>query len=177
MRSKIQQLFSLRDLVFSWTGRTIRSRYQQSVLGWLWAVIQPAASVAIFAVIFTFFVPVDTKGVPYILFSYTAMVPWTFFASALSDMTDALVQNMGLITKIYFPREILPIAVMLARLLDFGIAAILLVFMMIYFHLPSFPLGWLYLPIVLMVQIALVTGLGLASAAINVFFSGCSAFS
>jgi lipopolysaccharide transport system permease protein len=170
MTSNVRQLLSARELVLSWTSRTIKARYQQSTLGWLWAVIQPAASVAIFTVIFTLFVPVDTGGTPYIVFSYVAMVPWTFFASTLADMTDSLVQNMGLVTKIYFPREALPIAAMLARLLDFGVAAGLLVILMVYFRLPFYLIPGLFLPAILAIELALVVGLGLAAGAINVFF-------
>jgi lipopolysaccharide transport system permease protein len=170
MVSQIKLLYSSKDLIRSWTERTIRGRYQQSVLGWLWAVLQPIASVAVFALVFTLFVPVDTKGIPYVLFSYTAMVPWTFFATSLTDMASSLVQNMSLVTKIYFPRETIPIAVMLARLLDFFIAAALIVVLLVIFRIQSFPLGWLFLPVLILIQVVLVLGLGLASAALNVFY-------
>lgn len=170
MINNFAQFNSAKDLIWSWTSRTIRGRYQQSILGWLWAVIQPAASVAVFALVFTYFVPVDTEGTPYVLFSYVAMVPWTFFAASLADMANSLVQNMSLVMKIYFPREAIPVAVMLARLLDFGIAAFLIILLMFYYHIPPFPLGWLFLPLILLVQIALVLGLGLASAAMNIFY-------
>ena len=158
MISNIEQLIVTKDLIWEWTNRTVRGRYQQSLMGWFWAVIQPAASVAVFAVVFTLIVPVDTGGIPYILFSYTAMVPWTFFASWLNDMANSLVQNMSLVTKIYFPREAIPIAVMLARLLDFGVAAGLVIILMIIYHIPVFPVGLLFVPIILLVQIALQLG-------------------
>jgi lipopolysaccharide transport system permease protein len=170
MANQIQQLFSTRDLIWSWMERTIRGRYQQSLLGWLWAVVQPAASAAMFTVVFTKFVPVDTGQTPYVVFSYVAMVPWAFFAAALTDMTESLVQNMTLVTKIYFPREAIPIATMLARLLDFGVASGLVVMLMFYFGIPAFPSGWLFLPIILALQIALTLGFGLAFAAINIFY-------
>jgi lipopolysaccharide transport system permease protein len=169
MITNIKNLYLTRDLILSWTGRIIRIRYQQSILGWLWAIIQPVASVLIFSIIFTRFVPVNTGGTPYVIFSYVTMVPWTFFSSALSDMTDSLVINMSLVTKIYFPRETLPISAMLARLFDFGIAAVIQVFLMIYFRVQIYPLGLLYLPFILMIQIALALGLGLATAALNIF--------
>jgi lipopolysaccharide transport system permease protein len=98
------------------------------------------------------------------------MVPWTLFATSLSDMVNSLVDNMNLVTKIYFPREILPIAAMSARLIDFGIASAVLVVLMILFQVPPFPTGWLYLPLILVIQIALGLGLGLAGAALNVFY-------
>ncbi len=151
-------------------SRTIRGRYQQSLLGWLWAIVQPIASVIIFSVIFTKFVPVNTGGIPYPVFSYVAVVPWTFFASSLSDMAQSLVLNMNLITKIYFPREALVIATMMARLLDFGIAAVLLIALIFMFHVPIFPMGWVMLPVILLLQLILVTGLGLITSALNIFY-------
>ena len=163
-------LYRTRDLLRAWTARNIRARYQQSALGWLWAVLQPAAQVVIFSLVFTFFVPIDTGDIPYPVFSYVAVVPWTLLAASLPDMTDSLVANMGLVTKIYFPREVLPIAAMSARLIDFGIAAGLLVILIIFFRVPINVVGWLYLPVILVIQLMLIVGLGLACAALNVFF-------
>lgn len=159
-----------RDLIGAWTSRTIRARYQQSVLGWLWAVIQPAAIAAMYTVIFSFVVPINTGGVPYAVFSYAAVIPWTFLAASLADMTASLVNNMDLVSKIYFPREALPIAAMSARLMDFGIAAILLLALMVIFNIPLFHVHWLFLPVILLTQVVLVMGLGLACAAANVFY-------
>jgi lipopolysaccharide transport system permease protein len=128
------------------------------------------ATVAIFAVVFTRIVPVDTSGAPYILFSYTAVVPWTLLANSVTDMAMSLVQNMNLVGKIYFPREALPIAALLARLVDFGISFILLVILVILFRVPVSPFGLLYLPLILLIQLALTLGLGIGSAAMNVFY-------
>ena len=119
MVSHFQQLALSKDMIVAWTGRNIRARYQQSLLGWLWAIVQPVAAAVIFSVIFTFIVPVDTGDVPYVIFSYVAVVPWTFLSSSLTDMTASLVVNMNLLKKIYFPREAIPIAAMLARFVDF----------------------------------------------------------
>lgn len=163
-------IFQSRDLLFAWTKRTIRGRYQQSLLGWLWAIVQPAASVAIFSIIFTRLVPVDTGPIPYPVFSYVAVVPWTFFSTSLQDMTTSLTLNFSLVTKVYFPREVLPVSAMLARLLDFGVAAVLLVILMVIYQVPvSWP-GLIFLPLILAVQILLIVGLGLITSAVNVFF-------
>ena len=170
MLAKMRILFRSRDLLWEWTNRNISARYQQSALGWLWAVIQPAAQVAVFAFIFTLVVPVNTERTPYVMFSYVAIVPWTFLAASLTDMSNSLVDNMMLITKIYFPREILPFAAMLARLMDFAVAAGLIVVMLIVYRIPISLTGLLYLPLILAIQLVLVLGLGLASAAANVFF-------
>jgi lipopolysaccharide transport system permease protein len=163
-------LYRAKDLLSSWTLRNLRARYQQSALGWLWAVFQPAAQVFIFTVIFTRFVPVDTGDIPYPVFSYVALVPWTLLATSLPDMAQSLIANMNLVTKIYFPREILPIAALMARLMDFGIAALLFVFLMIIYRVPFIPSSIIYLPVIILAQLLLILGLGLASAAANVFF-------
>jgi lipopolysaccharide transport system permease protein len=170
MITQTQQLLKTRDLIWAWTVRTLRGRYQQSALGWFWAIVQPLATVAIFAVVFTRIVPVDTGGVPYILFSYTAVVPWTLLAASLADMAMSLVQNMNLVGKIYFPREALPIAALLARLADFGISFVLLIILVMIYRVPVSPLGLLYLPLILLIQLALILGLGIGSAALNVFY-------
>jgi lipopolysaccharide transport system permease protein len=170
------QILSLRnisvynDLLFAWTTRIIRARYQQSVLGVLWAIIQPAAAVVIFSIIFTFFIPVDTAGIPYLIFSYTAMVPWTLFSGSITDMVESLITNMNLVSKIYFPREVLPVAALLARLLDFAIASVVLVLLMVYYQMPLFLPGLFLLPIIIMIQLAISLGVGLIGSATNVFF-------
>ena len=162
-------LLQSRDLLQEWTSRNIRARYQQSVLGWFWAIIQPAAQVAIYTLVFTLVVRVDTGNVPYVVFSYVAMVPWTFLATSLIDMSNSLVDNMILVNKIYFPREVLPVAAMLARLMDFGVAAIFVVVLMLVYRVQIFPAGLLFLPAILAVQLILMLGIGLATAAANVF--------
>lgn len=163
-------IFQSKDLLISWVNRTIAGRYQQSVLGWLWAIVQPVASVAIFSIIFTKFVPVDTGAIPYPIFSYIAMIPWTFFSTSLQDMTGSLVQNMSLVTKVYFPREILPVSAVLARLMDFGVAAIVLVVMMIIYQVPVYLPGLVFIPLILVIQVMLLLGLGLIASAANVFY-------
>jgi lipopolysaccharide transport system permease protein len=163
-------LYHSRDLLWSWTGRIIRARYQQSVLGWLWAIIQPAAQVVIFSLIFTLFVPVDTGEIPYPVFSYVAIVPWALLSASVSDMSQSLVANMNLVTKIYFPREVLPISALLARLMDFGVAVCLLILLMMIYKVNLFLPGLLVLPIIFASQLLLILGLGLAGAAANVFF-------
>ncbi len=169
MNASVSELFKAKELIWAWTGRTVRGRYQQSILGWLWAVVQPAASVAILAIIFTRFIPVDTGGTPYVIFSYVAMAPWTFLSSSLLDMTTSLVQNMSLVTKIYFPREVIPIATMLARFLDFIVASGLFVILMLIFQVPISLKSWIFLPVIFITQLMLILGLGLLGAALNVF--------
>lgn len=170
MTAQVQQFHKTFDLVWAWTVRTLSGRYQQSALGWFWAIVQPVSAVAIYAVVFTRIIPVNTEGIPYILFSYTAVVPWTLLASSLSDMAASLVQNMNLVGKIYFPREALPIAGLVARLADFGISFVLLIILILIYRLPVSPINLLYLPVILGIQVALILGLGIGSAAVNIFY-------
>ena len=157
------------DLLITWAYRTIRARYQQSILGGLWAIIVPVAQTVLLSVIFTYFIPIETGEIPYIVFSYTAMLPWNLFSSSITDMVDSIVGNMNLVSKIYFPREILPFSSLLARTVDFLIGFIVLVILIIFYRIPMTAL-WLYLPIILLIQISLSLGLGLAGAALNVFY-------
>jgi len=158
------------DLLLAWAFRIIRSRYQQSLLGGLWAILQPAATVIIFTIIFTQIIPIDTRGTSYVLFSAVAMIPWTFFSSSITDMVGSLVENMNLVIKIYFPRQILPMAAMMARLVDFAIAAVMLIILMLIYRAPIFPQGLILLPVVVLIQMALALGIGLVGAALNVFY-------
>ena len=170
MIANINNLIVYRELILAWTLRSIRARYQQSLLGVLWAIIQPAASAVIFTIIFTKFVPVDTGDVPYIVFSYTAMAPWMFFTSSVNEMVASLVTNINLVIKIYFPREVLPIAVLFSRLMDFAIAYILLGVLMIVYRRTIYIPNLIYIPLILIVQMSLSLGLGLIGSALNVFY-------
>jgi lipopolysaccharide transport system permease protein len=166
---QVREFVQAQGLLREWVVRTLRARYQQSLLGWLWAFIQPATQAAVYTVVFTRLVPVDTGGPPYAAFAYVATASWAFLAASLTDMTNSLVDNMSLVNKIYFPREVLPAACMLARLVDLGIAAALFVGVAVYFGLPSSPATLPMLLIVLLLQLLLISGLGLATAALNVF--------
>ncbi len=170
MIAGIRDVSNAHELLWAWTVRTVKARYQQSLLGGVWAILQPAASAIIFSIIFTRFVPIDTHGIPYIVFSYAALVPWTFFSGSVSDMVDSLVLNMNLISKIYFPREVLPFSATVARLLDFAIAFAILILLMVFFRMPIFTPVWLFLPVIIAVQILFSLGVGLAGAALNVFY-------
>jgi len=157
-----------RDLIGAWASRTIRARYQQSALGWLWAIIQPAAVAAIYTVIFSWIVPIDTGGTPYVVFSYAAVIPWTFLAASLPDMTLSLVGNMDLVSKIYFPRLILPMSAVFSGLVDFAIAFVILVVLMFYYQVtPAWNLLWT-LPLFLLLAIVTALGVALWLSAINV---------
>jgi lipopolysaccharide transport system permease protein len=167
--ASLNAIHAHREVLSAWTFRTIRARYRQSFLGILWAVAQPLALVLIFSIVFGWFIPIDTGGHPYVLFSLVALVPWTFFAVSLTDMVGSLVDNMQLVSKIYFPREILPMAALLARSVDFVVSAGIVVVLLLFFQVPIF-VGWLYLPLIVLIQVTLMLGLGLFGAAVNVFY-------
>ncbi|MAT44689.1 MAG: phosphate ABC transporter permease [Anaerolineaceae bacterium] len=159
-----------KDLLFAWTSRILKARYQQSVLGGFWAILQPLATVLIFTTVFSFFLKVDTGDIPYIVFSYTAMVPWILFSSSINDMVESIVQNMNLVSKIYFPREILVVSALLARVVDFFIAYIILIILMIIFKIQIQLVVWLFLPVIILVELAFALGIGLIASALNAFY-------
>jgi homopolymeric O-antigen transport system permease protein len=158
-----------RELLWIWTAREVKARYKQSLLGFGWAVFQPLALSAVFALVFSYFVRVPSDGVPYPLFIYTAMLPWTFFARAVTAAVPSIVGNMSLVTKIYFPREVLPIATVATHLVDYLCGLSVLVAMLAYYQVPVTPL-LLLVPVILAIQLTLMVGLALGAAAANTFF-------
>ncbi len=165
----LRSLYQHRELLLMWTWREIKVRYKQSLLGSVWAVLQPLSLMVVFSVIFTYFVQVPTDGVPYPLFSYAALLPWTFFATSVGFAVPTLVNNMNLVTKIYFPREILPLASVGAAFVDFLVASSLFLLLLFWYHAS---LSWtlLWLPLLLVIQVVLVLGIVLPAAALNVFY-------
>lgn len=164
-----RELIEARDLLFTWVRREFRVRYSQSVMGAAWAVLQPLSLMAIFSLVFGFVLRVPAEGVPYPVFSYVGSLAWTFFAGALTFAIPSLVNNMSLVSKIYFPREILPLSAVLVCLVDFVIAAVLLIPLML---LSGVELRWTIalLPLIVIIQILLSYGLSLIGSAVNVFF-------
>lgn len=169
MIHNVRTLYNHRELLWTWIWRDIRVRYKQSLLGGLWAILQPVSLMLMFTLVFSIFAPLPTETVPYPIFSYTALLPWTFFATSITFSVTSLTNNMHLITKIYFPREILPLAAVGTSLLDMGIASIILVGLMLFYQVP-FSLTMLLFPLLLLVQIALTLGIAFFASAINVFY-------
>jgi lipopolysaccharide transport system permease protein len=152
-----------------WTLREVKVRYKQSVLGAAWAILQPLALTVIFTVVFSYFAHVPTEGYPYPVYVYSALLPWTLLAASISFAVPSLVVNMSLVTKIYFPKEILPLASIGAAILDFGISILVFVGMLLFYHLPLH-ISLLWLPILLLIQVILMVGVSLFAAAVNVFY-------
>jgi lipopolysaccharide transport system permease protein len=165
----LRLLLHYRDLLLAWTLREIRVRYKQSVIGGLWAILQPLSLMIVFTVVFSVIARVPTDGIPYPLFSYAGLLPWTFLATSVTFAVPSLVNNMHLVTKIFFPREILPVANVGAAFLDFCVAATLFVGMLVFYRVPPTWL-WLWVPPLLVVQILLTLGVVLLLSAVNVFY-------
>lgn len=163
------ELYNARELLYSWTFREFRVRYSQSIMGAAWAIVQPLVLMVIFSVVFSLGLKIDTGGIPYPLFSYVGTLPWTLFATSITFAVPSLVNNMNLVSKIYFPREVLPVSSILVGLVDFAIAAILLIPMFLLFRVP---ITWtvLLVPLILLVQTLLTIGISLFASAINVFY-------
>jgi homopolymeric O-antigen transport system permease protein len=166
----LKDLYRYRGLLMTWTMREVRIRYSQSLLGVAWAVLQPLSLMLIYTMVFVLFVRMPSDNSPYPLFSYIALLPWMFFASSLTFGTASITNNMNLVTKIYFPREILPIASIGASLVDFFVASGLFVTMLAYYAPPQGMAALLWLPVLLCGQIALTTGVVLLASAVNVFY-------
>ena len=163
----LRDLWQYRELLFFLAWRDIKVRYKQTALGAAWAVIQPVFTMLLFTLFFGRLAKVPSDGIPYPLFSYAALLPWQLFAYALTESSNSVVTNERLITKVYFPRLIVPLASILAGLVDFAIAFVLVVGMMVWYRaVPT----WAILTLPLFVLFTIVTALavGLWLSALNV---------
>lgn len=160
-------LWTYRELVLFMIWRDIKVRYKQTLLGAAWAIIQPVMTMLIFNFVFGTVAKVPTEGIPYPIFSYTALLPWGLFSTALNNASRSLTANQNMVTKIYFPRLVLPLASVLGGLVDFAIAFVILIVLMIYYRVMPTTSAWT-LPLFML--LALVTALGVALwlSAINV---------
>ena len=154
------ELVAYRDLFWFLSLRDVKVRYKQTVLGLGWAIIRPVVSMVIFSIIFGNLANVPSDGLPYPIFTLAALVPWTYFSSALTDSTQSLVANAGMLSKVYFPRLAIPMAPVLGGLLDFAISFVILVLMMVWFGVAPTPQVWI-LPICLLMMIVTAAGVGL----------------
>ena len=156
----LRDLWIYRELVLFMIWRDIKVRYKQTMLGAAWAIIQPVMTMIVFNFVFVTVAKVPTDGIPYPIFAFTALLPWGLFVTALNQASRSLTSNHNMITKIYFPRLILPVSSVLAGLVDFAIAFVILIVLMIYFKVaPAWNVLWA-LPLFLL--LAIVTALGVA---------------
>jgi len=162
-----RELWQYRDLFYFLVWRDIKTRYAQSVLGVGWAIIQPLFNMLVFTIVFGNLAKISSDGVPYAIFSYTALVPWAYFSGSLTSAAGSLVASKNLITKVYFPRLVVPIAPVLGKLVDFAIAMLILGGMMLWFRIP--PTIWiLALPLLILLMMLTAAGLGMWLTALSV---------
>ncbi len=155
-----RELWRYRDLFFFLVWRDVKTRYAQSILGVGWAIIQPIFSMVVFTIVFGYLAGVSSDGVPYAIFSYTALVPWTYFSTSLTSSSVSLVSASNMISKVYFPRLVIPMAPVLGKLIDFGIALLILFGMMLYFGF--LPTIWsLMLPLLVLLMMFTAAGMGM----------------
>ena len=154
------ELWRYRDLFRFLVWRDIKIRYAQSILGIGWAIIQPLFSMVIFTIIFGRFVRVDSEGLPYAIFSYAALVPWSYFSSALTGASESLINQVELLTKVYFPRVAIPVAPVLGKLIDFAISFLILFGLMAWYRVQ--PTWWaLFSPVLVLLMMITAAGMGL----------------
>jgi lipopolysaccharide transport system permease protein len=164
---KLGELWEYRELLYFLMWRDVKIRYKQTALGAAWAIIQPVFTMIVFSLFFGHLAKIDSDGVPYPIFSYAALLPWTFFANGLSQSSNSLVTSTNLITKVYFPRLIIPIATVLSGVLDFALAFLVLLGMMFYYGIaPTANVFWL--PAFLLLALVIALGVGLWLSALNV---------
>ena len=165
----IKELYDRRDLLWVWSLREIKARYKQTLFGFAWAVFQPMALSLLYVIVFSYVVRVPSEGIPYPIFVYSAILPWSFFARAIGAGTSSVVANMNLVKKVYFPRVIFPLAAIATSLVDFLCGLAVFIAMMICYRVPISPAMGI-LPALFMIQLLLTTGVALGGAAINVAY-------
>ena len=165
----LRELWEYRELLWFLVWRDIKVRYKQTALGASWAILQPIATMVVFSLFFGRLAGIPSDGLPYPIFSFAALVPWTFFSQGLSQSANSLVGSQNLITKVYFPRLAIPIATVLAGLVDFALAFLVLIVMMLGYGIVPGP-EVLALPPLLLLALVTALGAGLWLSALNVQF-------
>lgn len=166
---KLDEVWEYRELLYFLIWRDIKAKYKQTVLGGAWAIIQPFFTMVVFSLFFGQLAKIPSDGIPYPIFAYAALVPWTFFANGLNNSSNSLVGNANLIKKVYFPRLVVPMAGIISGVVDFIVAFIVLVGMMLFYGTyPTKNIIWL--PFLLLLAFITALGVGLWLSALNVQF-------
>ena len=163
----LAQLVEYRDLIYTLSLHRVRVRYKQTALGISWAILQPLAIMLLFTLLFSLIVKMPSENMPYAVFAYTGLLPWTYFSTALSNGAGGLVSNSQLINKVYFPRDILPLTYVIAALFDFVIASSVLAALLIYYQVPVTLKALYALPIIAVLTL-FATALSLLLSALQV---------
>lgn len=163
-----KEFWLYRELLYFFAWRDIKVRYKQTAIGVAWAIFQPFITMVVFTVFFGGLAKIPSDNVPYPIFVYVGLLFWQFFSTALADTSNALINNQAIITKVYFPKIILPISTVITKLIDFFIASLILIGLMIYYGYTPNLGGMLLLPLLLLITFMASTGGGLFLAAVNV---------
>lgn len=169
MLRDLRILYGYRQLLAIWTVREVKVRYKQSLLGVGWAILQPLALMAVFTLVFSLFVRLPSDDIPYPLFAYASLLIWTFFSTSITFAIPTLINNINLVTKIYFPREILPVASVAAAFVDFLLASSIMAVVVLIYHVPL-TANLLWVPVIVAIQILLTLGIALPASAFIVFY-------
>ncbi len=163
----LRGLWAYRELLYFLTWRDIKVRYKQTLIGATWAILQPLFTMLVFTIFFGILIGVPSDGVPYPLFAYAGLLPWTFFANAVTNSSNSLIVNANLISKVYFPRITIPAAAVAAGLMDLVIASVILIGLAFYYRV-TLTWGILLLPVFVLLTTLLALGLGICVSALNV---------
>ena len=163
----VGEVWRYRELLYFFVWRDIKVRYKQTLLGVTWAVLQPLFTMAVFTIFLGRLAGIPSDGVPYPLFAYSGLVPWIYFANSVTTSSDSLVNGAILITRVFFPRVLLPLASVVAGLVDFGMAFLVLIVMIVLYQLP-FSSAVLLTPVFVLLAVVTAVGVGLWLAALNV---------
>lgn len=169
MIKNLKELYEYRSLLWVFAYRDIKARYKQTSIGISWAIIQPMFLMFVFTLVFSHFFKVNTGGKPYPVFSYVALLPWTFLSRTITASGNQFLGSRSLITRIYFPREIIPLSTALSALVDFAFGSLVFILMLFYYHIPFTP-AFLFILLILPVQLLLAGGLSLFSSAMMALF-------
>ena len=165
----LSELWIYRELVYFMIWRNIKVRYKQTVLGFAWAILRPFLSMVVFSIFFGNFAKVPSDNIPYPIFSYAALLPWELLSMAVTTASSSIVANAHMVTKVYFPRMILPISQVLSGLVDFGIAFFVLIGMMLFYHI-RIRLTILFLPLFIIFTLITALAVGLWLSALDVMY-------
>ncbi len=163
----LKEIWTYRELLYFLVWRDVKIRYKQTALGAAWAIIQPLFTMLIFTLIFSRVAGIKSDGIPYPIFAYAGLLPWTFFSNAVTTSGNSLVGSSHLITKVYFPRVLIPVAAVGAGLVDFAVAFLMLLPLMFYYHV-SLTVNAFLLPIPIILTLLLAVGMGMWLSALNV---------
>jgi lipopolysaccharide transport system permease protein len=163
-----KEIWLFRDLFYFFTWRDVKVKYKQTIIGALWAVFQPFITMVVFTVFFGKLAKMPSDGIPYPIFVYAGLLFWTLFSASLSHISNTFIENERIVTKVYFPRIILPVSSIITNIVDFLVASIILVGMMAYYHYVPSLLGLLIFPALIIMTIFSTLGIGLLFASLNV---------